>query len=111
MTKIILNNKTKILQKNNSEAEYWWILQITSEQGSPKEWNLDLPKVDGERAVGASDLCKARGCDRRSRETSSRNRKRALRVCESLRGTVCQHLRANSILAHLIICHGIYSQD
>ena len=111
MIEIILNNKTKILQNNNSEAEYWWILHITSEQGSPKEWNLDLPKVDGERAVGASDLYKVRGCDRRSRETSSRNRKRALRVCESLRGTVCQHLRANSILAYLIICHGIYRQD
>ena len=71
-------------------------------QGTPKEWNLDLSQVDGERAVGASDLREVSECERRSRETSSRNRKRE---------TVCQHLRANSILAYLIIYHGIYRHD
>ena len=75
-------------------------MDSTDNQGSPKEWNLDLPQVDGERAVGASDFSEVCECERRSRETSSRNRKRALRVCESLRGTVCQHLRENSILAY-----------
>ena len=87
------------------------MVDSTDNQGSPKEWNLDLPQVDGERAVGASDFSEVCECERRSRETSSRNRKRALRVCESLNGTVCQHLRANSILAYLIIYHGIYRHD